>query len=827
MALAQALSPAMEANVRTPRPPPALAARTTEMRQLVQSLMQADTQISALVVRDTQGQPLFELRREESPSTGTWGWFVWAVAPLPVAQEAPIPGVRGALASQPPAVRVWLYPPAHDQNLQVALTRLWLFLVLGLALSAPALFVAVRRIARHQQPLLATARALAQGRTEVRAPAQTGINGAIAAALNQAIQHLHALQQHAPITEDSALLRQDLAREKSRLKALEQELHAARELSRQRGSLLGNLAHELRTPLAALSGHADLLMAENLAASSRESLRLLRSSARQLMQLINDLLDWSRIENGQIALTRQSFNLASEIEETLRLLAPLAYDKGLELAQMIYHDVPSTLTGDAVRMRQILNNLLSNAIKFTTHGEVVLRVMKEREEEGRILLGLRVSDTGAGIPPEQMARLFLPYQRLQESNPAGAAGTGLGLAITRHLVERMGGTIKVESEPGQGAHFHVSVWLEASPGATADALPELRGLRVWLADESTAARVALRHRLEWWNMPTTEFDSAAELLSALRGTEDPPDLLIVGLKPASLSDPSLRELAQFSKAGQPLPLLILINAVRSILRDQALTLGATDCLPKYAGGRELADVLFRLSGRAPAPAPIAVLKNRRVLIAENNIATRAYLKALLESLGAQVLEAVDGTAAVELCLAQSPDLALLDLHMPGMDGIDCARQIRARSSRRVPLICISAHLEPEEEDALKLAGIDAVLLKPFDTTQLLRTCEPLLGRAMPSAPASPLSADENLRALLRDELPRQLQEVEAALGQPDRKVAREAIHTLHGTAAFYRLGTLKAAASSVEKTLIKDQAPTESQVLQLRQSADEALQSLM
>ncbi|MEK6805544.1 MAG: ATP-binding protein [Pseudomonadota bacterium] len=789
-----------------------------DLRKSAELLIAADRRISAIAVRDAQGQSRLELRRDSVPAEGFWSPFIWASAPVPITLEAPIPGAVSTLAAQPPAIRLWLFPPASDAPLRESLTRLWGSLALALALSLPALMFALRRVMARHSPLLAMARTMAQGRFELRAPKQSGMSGALALALNQIADQLQALKRQTPAGEDSTLLRQDLARERGRLRALEQELNAARELARQRGGLIGSLAHELRTPLAALVGHADLLVTENLTGSSRDSLRLLKSSARQLMQLINDLLDWSRIENGQIALTRQSFDLATEIEETLRLLAPLAYEKGLELSHLIYHDVPAALTGDAARLRQILTNLISNAIKFTARGEVVLRVMKERSDQDRILLSLRVSDTGVGIAPDQLARLFLPYQRLQDS---GASGTGLGLAITRHLVERMGGTIKVESEPGQGSHFQASIWLETSPGANQEAITALRGLRVWIADESPSARLALRHRLEWWGAPTTEFENPAALLKALRAAETQPDLLIVGIPSVAKPDPALPELVQGP------PLLLRVNTVASQHRDLALTLGIGECLPKCASSRELASALIRLSGRAAPAPPQPVLKNRWVLLAENNAASRLYLKAMLESLGAQVLEAENGRVALEQCLNRTPDLALLDLHMPERDGISCAREIRARSTKRIPLIAISAHLEPEEQDALKLAGVDAVLLKPFDALQLQATAAPLLNQPVSTdSPAMTLVEDRELRALLRQELPLQLQNLEAALASKDPAQARDAAHQLHGSCSFYQLPDLKRAAAAVEIRLAQGEWPNTAELSALRAAGERTLRDL-
>ena len=264
---------------------------------------------------------------------------------------------------------------------------------------------------------------------------------------------------------------------KARMDALWPELRRAlaetQDSARAQSELFSNLSHELRTPLTAILGYADLLRRSGLNEEQGQQLNTLDKSARALLSMINDLLDWSRIEAGHLRLNQESFSLQDTVEDTTALLAPLAYEKALELVQIVYHDVPQRLAGDGPRLRQILTNLISNAIKFTENGEVVVRVMREREEGDRVWLRFAVSDTGIGIVPEQQRRLFQPFHQVGRSS---RGGSGLGLSITRRLAELMGGRVELESTPGQGSVFSAVLPFQSLPVADMNTAPQLREL---------------------------------------------------------------------------------------------------------------------------------------------------------------------------------------------------------------------------------------------------------------------------------------------------------------------------------------------------------------
>ena len=704
----------------------------------------------------------------------------------------------------PPTLHMVLRATSTDVTVLKRMHRFLEWAAMGIAVGLAVALLGMLRLSRSQQQLLVAARNLAQGRLESRASASAGVTGELGDAINQIGRQLLEAQDRYRgwMEQETGRLRRELNEERARLRTLERSVEETESSARSKGELYAQISHELRTPLAAIIGYSDLLRKANLAGPVAEQVETLSKSAHGLLVMVNDLLDWSRIEAGHLQLNESAFDLGDCVEDVVALLAPLAYDKGLELVHIIYHDVPRQLVGDPQRIKQVLTNLLSNAIKFTERGEVVLRVLKEREEPRQMTLLLRVSDTGVGLAPEQQRLLFQPYRQLGTK-----PGSGLGLVITRKLTELMGGAVSVESSPGQGATFSASLSLGRQPELPqALAYDDLRGCRVWVCEPHTTARLALLHSLEYWGMEVRELASAEELYAAARRSAAArPDLVVLGMSAAEAeqqaqgaSPPLLAELQRLA-----LPVLCLIASASQSLHEALRRAGATRCLPKATGRDALYAALRELvSGEAVSPAQ---LEGMQVLVADNNVANRRYIVALLRGLGATASEASDGREAVERWAQARPDVLLLDVHMPVMDGIAAAREIRAQegAGKRSLIVGISAYLDPSERRALALAGMDGDLIKPFDERQLLRlfTRRAQSGARATATAAKPterLSQDREMLALLREELPLQLRELEDAYAAGDVQRLRDAAHQVHGTAAFYRLPILKQAAAALE-----------------------------
>jgi two-component system sensor histidine kinase BarA len=620
-----------------------------------------------------------------------------------------------------------------------------------------------------------------------------------------------------------------LRRERQHLETWNQELHAtlteSRKAAEAQSELFSNLSHELRTPLTAILGYTDLLRRSGLNREQELHLATVGKSARSMLGMINDLLDWSRIEAGRLRLNEDALDIIEAAEDVTALLAPQAYDKDLELVRIVYHDVPPLLRGDPQRLRQILTNLLSNAIKFTAHGEVVLRVLREREDQNRVWLRFSVSDSGVGISTEQQQRLFQAYH--QASGTVG--GSGLGLSITRKLAELMGGSVHMQSTLGAGSTFSVVLPFglpETAPPPAPDLY--LRERLAWLIEPHATARLALSNWLEFLGMRIRCFENVAELSAALAASS--PDVVIVGLKEKDADQPDYLALFQRCIWRNP-PLLALIASASIDMHARVREAGAASCLPKSVDQLGLLRELVGLTSLKPAQQrPLA---GRRVLIADNNATNRRYIAALCRELALQVEEAADGREALRHWRLAPADYVLLDARMPEIDGLNCTRAIRAEAtpgSHRSRVITISAHLEPEQRKAHLAAGADGILLKPFDGRELLRALAPQL--AAPPLPVSAmLTADPEMLTLLREELPLQIGELEEALLKSDLNAARDAAHQLRGTAAFYHLANLKQVTSAFDLHLLQLHSLNGDQVWpgmfsEVRQALDQAMSQL-
>ncbi|MBI2383841.1 MAG: response regulator [Gammaproteobacteria bacterium] len=773
-----------------------------DLQALMHETLRRHGDLGDIQVRRPEGETLHAAARVAGLD-GALARLIALLAPEPEPIVVP-------LGDPGPVLQLTPLPPERNPRLHARVAGLLLAMAAAFVFTLVPTGFAIVRLARRQAQLARVALDLASGRLDARAPRQTGVTDALAQGINRLGQQLAEtrglLREQAE--RDLPMLRNDLLRSNTRLRATEEALAQAQSTAMNRGEMLAHMTHELRTPLAAIVGHADLLAAGPLAPEAAEHVETLRKSARGLLAMINDLLDWSRIEAGKLTLNSGEFALGDCVEEIIELLAPLAYEKDLELVHILYHDVPSHLVGDAGRLKQVMTNLLSNAIKFTQRGEVVLRVMKEREDAHRVTLNISVADTGIGIPPEMHKRLFEPYQQAAGQS---RGGTGLGLAITRRLVERMGGSMSVQSVPGQGSTFSAVLTLALPEVLTPPVrLEGLRGLHVWLHEPHRTAQLALLHCLEYWGMSVRVLDTASELLASMRPAPEDrgPDLIILGLRMRDAEDAAVREILAAGRQ-HPAPLLGLVNSVSRSQQQALLDAGASACLPKSLPRRALYDALGELARRKEAATRVVKpLMQRTVLVADNNLANRRFIATLLATMGAEVIEAHDGLSAVAAWHVRRPDFLLLDIHMPGLDGLAVAREIRTRegASRHAVILGISAHLEDEERRQLALSGMDGELLKPFDQRQLLRALGPWLQLSAsppPSAvdPTERLVTDPQLLALLTEELPAQLRELEEAYARADADAARSAAHQVHGTASFYRLRPLKLAAHRLEQHL--------------------------
>ncbi len=489
----------------------------------------------------------------------------------------------------------------------------------------------------------------------------------------------------------------------------------ALEASRIKSEFLANTSHEIRTPLNGIIGFANILLKSETDPRRRESLDVIRASADSLLTIINDLLDFSKLEAGKLALDQIPVNLREVAEDALGMLSPSANDKNLELALFVDKDLPDALIADPLRIKQAITNLLSNAIKFTQEGHVRLGISINSLSDQQANITITVTDSGIGLSEQQQRKLFKPFTQADASTSRRFGGTGLGLVIVKRLVEQMGGEVGVNSQPNDGATF----WFRLSLPIVANAVParqfdQLAGIRVGIYDKRAMSRQALQELLTNWQIQVSTYTSSSELLE----NEESCDLMILGL------DQSEAQVLPQRLDECNLPVIILSPTLDGVAASEYYR-----CLTKPPPQARLFDAITEVlarNGNAPPrvssalPAAVGMsFPQLRVLVVDDNSANRTMMTLLLEEFGITPATADGGEKAIALCQEQLFDVIFLDLQMPDMDGIEVAAHIREQTQcQRSRLIALSAYLAPENPRQLREQGFSRYCSKPLSSEQL-------------------------------------------------------------------------------------------------------------
>ncbi len=522
---------------------------------------------------------------------------------------------------------------------------------------------------------------------------------------------------------------------------LTEAMEQAKEASKAKGDFLANMSHEIRTPMNAIMGITELTLGTELTEEQLHYQVLVEQSAHSLLMLLNDILDYSKIEAGKLELEDRDFDIRDSVGDILHTMSPRAVEKNLELVLKVGRDVPRLLTGDLTRLRQVIVNLVGNALKFTDYGEVVLVVERVKEVDGRVEILFEVRDTGIGVRADRLETIFEVFAQADSSTTREFGGSGLGLAISKRIVKKMGGEIWAESALGEGSVFRFTALLGAGSGEVdkeKDYLEPLEDLEVLVVEDNATQRETIGEMLRFWGLKPSLCSSATQAVSVLERKEAKGEALKLMIVDRVLGDEDGLELAtriHTSSRWSGLPMILLTSVSDGPPGKEVNQVGISKVVNKPIKQSPLLDAIMLATGlgtrkpqkrRRVARGQERSVESMSILLAEDGKVNQLVAVRLLERRGHRVTVVENGKEAVDQNLKQQFDVILMDIQMPVMSGYEACREIRAlekKTQTRVAIVAMTAHAMPGDREECLEVGMDDYISKPIESEEFYEIIE--------------------------------------------------------------------------------------------------------